>query len=100
MDQQLQEFRDQAIANYRYLATRLEMLETNRDNTAGTDAQYIKSVKVDTPSFDGRLDLQGYIDWQFAMDRYLCSTNTSIMESCCVRNVSDPRVGYACRVYF
>jgi len=65
--------------------TRLDRLETNRmratekknsrnDNksrrreqtqpykTADTDAQYIKSVKVDAPSFDGRLDPQVYID--------------------------------------
>ena len=33
-------------------------------------AQYIRSVKVDAPSFDGRLDPQIYIDWQLAMDRY------------------------------
>jgi len=27
-------------------------------------------VKVDAPSFDGRLDPQSYIDWQLAMDCY------------------------------
>ena len=75
------------------LATRLEMLEINRRratkedesrndsrsprreraqpyNTADTDAQFIKSVKVDALSFYGHLDPQGYIDWQLAMDRY------------------------------
>jgi len=31
---------------------------------------YVKSVKVDALSFDGRLDLEIYIDWQLAMDRY------------------------------
>jgi len=31
-------------------------------NIANTDAQYIKSVKVDSPSFDGRLDPQVYLD--------------------------------------
>jgi len=77
----------------RDLTTRLDRLETNRRrttkeensrnssklprrervqpyNTAGVDAQYIKSVKVDAPSFDGRLDPQVYIHWQLAMDRY------------------------------
>ena len=36
------------------------------------DAQYIKSIKVDAPSFDGRLDPRVYIDWQLTMDRYFC----------------------------
>ena len=39
-------------------------------NTTDTDAQYIKSIKVDAPSFDGRFDPQVYINWQLAMDRY------------------------------
>jgi len=30
----------------------------------------------------------------------LCSTDTSIMEPCRVRNMSDTRVGYPCRVCF
>jgi len=93
MDQQLQEVRDQIDVNCRDLATRLDRLETNRRitteeensqngtrsprrervqpyNTADADAQYIKSVKVDAPSFDGHLDPQVYIDWQLAMDHY------------------------------
>ena len=92
-DQRLQEFRDQANTNYRDLATRLERLEINRTrtaeedesrndsrsprreraqpyNTTDTNAQYIKSVKVDAPFFDGRLNPQGYIDWQLVMKRY------------------------------
>ena len=79
MDQQLLEFRDQANTSYRDLVTGQERLKTNRkrtveeekshndnrsprreqaqpNNTADTDAQYIKSVKIDAPSFDGRLD--------------------------------------------
>jgi len=92
MDQCLLEFREQANVNCRDLATRLERIETNRrkiiedDESRNdcrspsvsefnftiqlTDAQYIKSVKVDAPFFDGRLDPQVYIDWQLAMDRY------------------------------
>jgi len=93
MDQQLQEVRDQVDVNCRDLATRLDRLETNRRitteeensrndsrspkrkrvqpyNTADADAQYIKSVKVDAPSFNGRLDPQIYIDWQLTMDSY------------------------------
>jgi len=84
MDQQLQEVRDQVNVNCRNLATRLDRLKTNRRkateeisrnncrsprrervqpyNTANADAQYIKSVKVDAPSFDGRLDPRVYID--------------------------------------
>ena len=34
------------------------------------DAQYVKSVKLDTPSFDERLDPQAFIDWTLAIDRY------------------------------
>jgi len=93
MNQQLQEIRDQVDVNCRDLAARLDRLKTNRRittekensrngsrsprlervqpyNTADVDAQYIKSVKVDAPSFDGRLDPQVYIDWQLAMNRY------------------------------
>jgi len=84
MNQRLLEFRDQANTSYRDLATRLERLGTNRrrtaedesrndsrsskhertepNNTADIDTQYIKSIKVDASSFDGRLDPQGYID--------------------------------------
>ena len=85
MDRQLHEVRDQVDANCRDLATRIGRLETNRRTTevensqndsrssrreqvppyytADADARYIKSVKVDAPSFDGRLDPQIYIDW-------------------------------------
>ena len=93
MDQQLQEVRDQVDVNCRDLATRISRLETNQRRTieeensrngsrsprrervppyytADADAQYIKSVKVDAPSFDEHLDPQVYIDWQLAIDRY------------------------------
>ena len=93
MDRQLQEVKDQVDVNCRDLATRIGRLETNRRRirddessrndsrsprrergppyqTTDADAQYIRSVKVDAPSFDGRLDPQVYIDWQLAMDRY------------------------------
>jgi len=96
MYQRLQEFNDQAYANCRGLATQLDRLETNRRripelleenkprdnsrsprrrqaqpyNTKDTDAQYTKRVKVDTPSFNRRLDSQTYIDWQLATYRY------------------------------
>ena len=91
IDKQLQKVRDQVDVNYRDLATRIGRLETNRRRTteeknsqngsrsprrepvqpyytADADAQYIRSVKVDAPSFGGRLDPQVYIDWQLAMD--------------------------------
>jgi len=103
MDQRLEEFRDQANANYRDLATWLERLEVNRrrtteenesrnnsrspkreraqpNNTEDTNAQYIKSVKVDAPSFDGRLDPLAYIDWQLVMDHYFCCMTCPSLE--------------------
>ena len=54
-------------------------------NTKDPDAQYIKSVKVDAPSFDGHLDFQAYIDWQLAMDRYFhwCDMSESRKNSIC-----------------
>ena len=81
MDRQLQEVRDQIDVNCTDLATRIGRLETNQRRTieeensqngsksprrervqpyytADVDAQYIKSVKVDAPSFDGLLDLR------------------------------------------
>ena len=96
MDQRLWEFKDQGNTNCKDLATRLDKLEINRRrisdpleenkprdnsrsswcrraqpyNTEDTDAQYIKSVKVDAHSFDGHLDPQAYINWQLAMNRY------------------------------
>ena len=83
--QQLQDAWDQVDVNCKDLVTRLDRLETNQRkameekisrngsrspkrkrvqpyNTANADAQYIKSVKIDTPSFDGHLDPQVYID--------------------------------------
>ena len=88
MDQRLQEFKDQADVYCKDLATRLYRLEINQRripysleengpwdnsrspwrmraqhyNTEDINAQYIKSVKVDAPSFDRRLDSQAYID--------------------------------------
>jgi len=82
IDQWLQEFKDQDDANCRDLATRLDRLETNRKripdplseneprdnsrsprrrrvqpyNTEDTNAQYIKSVKVDALSYDESLN--------------------------------------------
>ena len=72
MDQQLQEVRDQVDVNCRNLATRLDILKTNRRiateednsrngsrsprreraqpyNAADIGAQFIKSIKVDAP---------------------------------------------------
>ena len=93
LDRQLQEVRDHVDVNCRDLTTRIGRLETNKRRTTEEEnsqngsrsprreqvppyyttdayAQYIRSVKVDAPSFDGRLDPQVYIDWQLAMDRY------------------------------
>jgi len=86
MNQQLQEVRDQVDVNCRDLESWLNRIETNRRitteeensqnasrslrrervqpyNTAHADAQYIKSVKVDAPFFNGRLDPLVYTNW-------------------------------------
>jgi len=91
MDQRLQEFRDQIHAYCRDLVTQIERLETNRRrtteeneyrtnsrssrherpppyNTEDPGAQYIKSIKVNAPFFDRRLDLQAHINLQLTMD--------------------------------
>jgi len=96
MDRWLQEFKNQTDANCKDLATGLDRLETNqrripkpleenepRDNnrlpwrrraqpynTKDTNAQYVKSVKVNDFSFDGHLNPQAHIDWQLAMELY------------------------------
>ena len=45
-------------------------MQTQTYHIEDPDAQYIKSVKVDAPSFDGRLDPQAYINWQLAINHY------------------------------
>ena len=40
------------------------------NNTKDPNAQYIKIVKVNAPSFNERLDPQAYIDWQLVIDCY------------------------------
>ena len=95
----MQKYNDQADVNCRNLATRLDRLlkklekisnhvkdnesrannrlppcrQAQPYNTEDTNAQYFKSVKVDTPC------PQAYIDWQLAMDRYfrLCDMSES-----------------------
>ncbi|XP_020250396.1 uncharacterized protein LOC109827789, partial [Asparagus officinalis] len=34
------------------------------------DAQYLRSIKVSAPTFDGKLDPQAFLDWLKNMDRY------------------------------
>jgi len=91
MDPTLQDTLNTLISKIKRMELRLERLEADKgepgkrmslkkndsrsprheraqpNNTADT---YIKSVKVDAFSFVGRLDPQGYIDWQLAMDHY------------------------------
>jgi len=43
--------------------------------------KYIKSVKVDAPSFDGHLNPQAYTDWQIAMDRYFLEVTCSNLKN-------------------
>ena len=48
--------------------------ENNRHNTTDNppipDAQYLKSIKINVPNFDGCYDLQLFIDWTLQLDRY------------------------------
>jgi len=40
------------------------------ENTSNPDAQYLKSIKIDVPNFEGRHDPQLFIDWTLQLDRY------------------------------
>ena len=42
----------------------------NIENTSNPDAQYLKSIKIDVPNFEGRHDPQLFIDWTLQLDRY------------------------------
>src|SRR4051812_26802733 len=39
-------------------------------NDPDPDEQYVKSVKIDAPTFDGSLEPQLFLDWLQQMDRY------------------------------
>jgi len=38
-------------------------------NAQNHDGQYLRSIKLDVPTFDGRLDPQFFLDW-IQLDRY------------------------------
>jgi len=38
--------------------------------TPKTYAQYLKSIKINVPNFEGRHDPQLFIDWTLQLDRY------------------------------
>ena len=42
----------------------------NIENTSNPDAQYLKSIKIHVPNFEGRHDPQLFIDWTLQQDRY------------------------------
>ena len=42
----------------------------NTNNTSNPDTQYLKSIKIDVPNFDGRHDSQLFTDWTLQLDRY------------------------------
>jgi len=42
----------------------------NTDNSPNSDAQYLKSIKIDVPDFDGHHDPQFFIDWTLQLDKY------------------------------
>ena len=42
----------------------------NTDNLSNPDVQYLKSIKIDVPNFNGRHDPQLFIDWTLQLDRY------------------------------
>ena len=41
----------------------------NTENTSNPDAQYLKSIKIDVPNFEGRHDPQLFIDWTLQLDK-------------------------------
>ena len=42
----------------------------NTENTPNPDAQYLKSIKINVPNFEGRHDSQLFINWTLQLDRY------------------------------
>jgi len=42
----------------------------NTENTSNLDAQYLKSIKIDVPNFEGRHDPQIFINWTLQLNRY------------------------------
>ena len=42
----------------------------NIENTSNPDVQYLKSIKIDVPNFEGRHDPQLFVDWTLQLDRY------------------------------
>jgi len=42
----------------------------NTENTSNSDAQYLKSIKIDVPNFEGHHDPQLFIDWTLQVDMY------------------------------
>ena len=41
-----------------------------RRNEQNPDAQYLKSIKIDVPTFDGRDDPELFLDWTQQIDKY------------------------------
>ena len=42
----------------------------NTDYPSNPDTQYLKSIKIDIPNFDGRHDPQLFINWTLQLDMY------------------------------
>jgi len=88
---------------------RLAKLETSREppkieeppvppngnhNAPNPDDQYLKSIKLDIPTFDGRHDPQLLLDWPQQLDRYF--TWNPLMKFRKVKFASMKLTGQAC----
>jgi len=40
------------------------------DNPPNPDDQYLKNIKIDVPTFDGRHDPKLFLDWTLQLDKY------------------------------
>jgi len=52
----------------------------NTDNPPNPDAQYLKSIKIDVPNFDGRHDPQLFINWTLQLNRYFTCSKMSMLQ--------------------
>ena len=45
-------------------------MRDNLNNAPNSDEQFLKSIKLDVPTFHGRLDPQLFLDWLQSIDKY------------------------------
>ena len=70
MDRMELERHDDSCNEERQLNNRREERINRNYNRYDEDERYLKNIKVDVSSFDGRLDPQYYLDWVTSLERY------------------------------